>query len=115
MAEDCLFCKIAAGKMGDIVFRDEDITAFKDINPQAPTHILIIPNKHIASVSAATEADQALLGRLLLVAAQLADEQGLTNSGGYRLVTNTGPQAGQSVHHLHLHLLGGRPMKWPPG
>jgi len=114
MSQDCIFCKIAAGEMGETIYQDEEITAFKDTNPQAPTHILIIPNRHIASISAATEADAKLMGRLLLVAAKVAKEQGIA-SAGYRLVTNTGAQAGQSVHHLHFHLLGGRTMNWPPG
>lgn len=113
MSQDCIFCKIAAGEMGGPpLYQDEDVTAFKDINPQAPKHILIIPNKHVASVSDAAAEDQALLGKLLLTAAKIAEDEGLS---GYRLVTNTGPEAGQSVFHLHFHLLGGRRMTWPPG
>ena len=115
MSQDCIFCKIAAGEFGGPpVYQDEQITAFKDINPQAPVHILIIPNQHIASLEAASPEDQALLGQLLLTAAKIAREHGLAEKG-YRLLTNTGPQAGQTVSHLHLHLLGGRNMTWPPG
>ena len=115
MSQDCIFCKIAAGEFGGPpLYQDEQVTAFKDINPQAPFHILIIPNKHVASLDEATAADQALLGQLMLTAAQLAREHGVVGQG-YRLVTNTGPQAGQTVFHLHLHLLAGRNMTWPPG
>lgn len=114
MSQDCIFCKIAAGEMGDIIYQDETVTAFKDIGPQAPTHILIIPNKHIASLDKAQPEDQALLGRLLLTAAQIARDQGAA-AEGYRLVINTGSQGGQTVFHLHVHLLAGRPMTWPPG
>lgn len=112
MSQDCIFCKIAAGDMGETIYQDDEVTAFKDINPQAPTHILIIPNKHIASLNETNGEDQALLGQLLLAASKIARQQGLTD---YRLVINTGPQSGQSVFHIHLHLLGGRTMHWPPG
>ncbi|RME28001.1 MAG: histidine triad nucleotide-binding protein [Deltaproteobacteria bacterium] len=98
----------------DIVFEDDEVLAFRDVNPQAPTHILVIPKKPIVSVAEAGPADAALLGRLLLVAAEIARQQGL-EEGGYRLVTNVGRDGGQSVFHLHVHLLGGRPMGWPPG
>jgi histidine triad (HIT) family protein len=115
MSQDCIFCKVAAGEMGDPpVYQDDQVTAFNDINPQAPTHILIIPNKHIASLDQARAEDQALLGHLLLTAAEIARDKGLTDSG-YRLVINTGSGAGQSVFHLHVHLLAGRTMRWPPG
>ncbi len=115
MSQDCLFCKIVAGEIGGPpLYQDDQVTAFRDINPQAPTHILIIPNQHINSVSAAGEADRNLLGQLLLTAARLAEAEGIAASG-YRLVANTGDHGGQSVSHLHVHLLGGRPMKWPPG
>jgi len=111
---DCAFCRIAAGEeSARIVFQDEEITAFQDQNPQAPTHVLIIPNDHIESVKKIDAGDAGLLGRLFVVARQIAQEEGLT--AGYRLVVNTGRQAGQSVQHLHMHLLGGRPMSWPPG
>jgi histidine triad (HIT) family protein len=115
MSADCIFCKIAAGEIGSPpLYQDEAVTAFKDINPQAPHHILIIPNRHIASLNEATEAHQALLGRLLLTAAKIAAGQGVAN-GGYRLVLNTGTQAGQTVFHIHVHLLAGRSLTWPPG
>jgi histidine triad (HIT) family protein len=97
----------------DIVYEDDLSLAFRDINPQAPTHILIIPKRQIPSLSNATDADSALLGHLLLVARKLADQFGLTN--GYRAVINSGPDGGQSVDHLHVHLLGGRALTWPPG
>ena len=113
MSQDCIFCKIAAGEMGDPpLYQDEDVTAFNDINPQAPKHILIIPNKHLVSINEASAEDQALLGKLLLTAAKISKDEGLS---GYRLVTNTGVEGGQAVFHLHFHLLGGRRMKWPPG
>lgn len=99
---------------GSPLFQDDQVTAFKDLNPQAPVHILVVPNKHITSVSTAGEADQALLGKLLLVAAQLAESEGVAGSG-YRLVINTGSDGGQSVPHVHVHLLGGRRLTWPPG
>jgi histidine triad (HIT) family protein len=114
MSSDCLFCKIGAKKIpAKLVYDDADAFAFEDINPQAPTHILICPRKHFASLQEATAEDQALLGKLQLVAAQLARERNLL--GGYRTVVNTGAGAGQSVFHLHLHLLGGRSLHWPPG
>jgi histidine triad (HIT) family protein len=96
------------------VYQDEEVTAFNDINPQAPSHILIVPNKHIGSVSDASAEDQAVLGKLLLAAAQIAQEKGVADKG-YRLVINTGADGGQSVSHLHVHLLAERKMSWPPG
>lgn len=114
MSSDCLFCKIAAKQIpAKIVYEDPEVFAFEDIGPQAPTHLLICPRKHIVSLDDVTRADEAVLGRLQLVAAKLAKERNL--SEGYRTVINTGPHAGQSVLHLHLHLLGGRSMRWPPG
>lgn len=114
MPPDCLFCRIIAGEIpATIVYRDDELTAIRDINPAAPTHLLVLPNRHIDSISDAQAGDQALLGALLLAGARLAQQAGL--DGGYRLVINTGADAGQSVHHLHLHLLGGRAMRWPPG
>lgn len=111
---DCLFCKIAAGDIpSKKVHEDDELVAFHDVNPQAPVHVLLIPRRHIASLSEAVEADQALLGRLLLTARRLAGELGIES--GYRLVTNCGRAAGQSVFHVHFHLLGGRAMSWPPG
>ncbi|HVS74855.1 MAG TPA: histidine triad nucleotide-binding protein [Candidatus Acidoferrales bacterium] len=114
MSADCLFCKIAAKQIpAKLVYEDADLFAFQDVNPQAPVHILICPRKHFASLDEAQAGDQAVMGKLLLVAAQLARERNLT--GGYRTVFNTGAGAGQSVFHLHLHLLGGRSFHWPPG
>lgn len=113
--QDCLFCKLLAGQVpANVVWKDDTVTAFRDINPQAPVHILLIPNRHIASASALTQADDALAGKLLRKAGELAESEGLAGSG-YRVVTNTGRASGQSVDHLHLHLLGGRAMGWPPG
>jgi histidine triad (HIT) family protein len=112
---DCLFCKLASGDIpADFVYESDDILAFRDIAPQAPVHILLIPRRHIASIDAADEDDGALIGSLLLVAAELAREVGISE-GGYRTVLNTGDDGGQTVHHLHLHLLGGRRLTWPPG
>lgn len=114
MSVDCLFCKIAAKKIpSKIVYEDPEIFAFEDISPQAPTHILLCPRKHFVSLDDAQAEDQALIGKLHLVAAQLARERNLL--AGYRTVFNNGAGAGQSVFHLHLHLLGGRQFRWPPG
>lgn len=114
MATDCLFCKIIAGDIpATVVHKTATVTAIRDINPAAPTHILVLPNRHLASVAEAQPADGELLGELLLTAAALARQEGL--GGGYRLVANTGADAGQSVAHLHVHLLGGRALRWPPG
>lgn len=114
MSADCLFCKIAAKQIpSKIVYEDPEIFAFEDISPQAPTHILICPRKHVESLHDAAPGDQTLLGRLQLVAAELARERNLLE--GYRTVVNNGRGAGQSVFHLHLHLLGGRQFRWPPG
>ncbi len=111
---DCLFCKIGKKEIAaKLVYEDPDIFAFEDIHPQAPTHILICPRKHFASLDDAKPDDTALLGRMHLVAAQLAAERKLTD--GYRTIFNNGRGAGQSVFHLHLHLLGGRAFRWPPG
>jgi histidine triad (HIT) family protein len=113
--ETCLFCKIVAGDIpADIVHRDELIVAFNDIDPVAPVHQLLVPRRHVASAAELGEADAKMLGRLFAVAATLAKGAGLPDPG-YRLVTNVGPDGGQSVPHLHLHLLGGRRMAWPPG
>ncbi len=113
---DCLFCRIVAGEIpAKIVRRSTDAVAFTDINPQAPVHVLVIPTTHVAAVRAATTPDgQAVLGRTLAFAAEIARELGL-DGGGYRIVTNTGPDAGQTVDHLHFHVLGGRKFRWPPG
>jgi histidine triad (HIT) family protein len=110
----CLFCKIIAGEIpSNKVFEDDLAYAFRDINPQAPTHILIAPRKHIASLAEAVAKDKELLGYLHLVAGRIANSEGLSN--GFRTVINTGPDGGQTVDHLHVHLLGGRSMHWPPG
>lgn len=112
---DCIFCQIANGQIeSDIVYQNELVVAFRDLNPQAPTHILLIPRQHIGSLDVAGDEHVQLLGHLALVAAQVARQEGIAE-GGYRLVTNVGPDAGQSVAHLHFHLLGGRVMQWPPG
>ena len=114
MSADCLFCKIAAKQIpSKMVYEDEDVFAFEDIGPQAPTHLLIVPRKHFASLDDASPDDQAILGKLQLVAAQLAKKFNL--SQGYRTVINSGAGAGQSVFHVHVHLLGGRAFRWPPG
>lgn len=112
---ECVFCRIIAGKTpGEIVYSDEQATAFRDIHPVAPVHILIVPNKHIASVNDLTPEDEPLVGHLFTVARQLAQEQGI-DSSGYRLIVNTGPNSGQAVFHLHLHLIGGQRMRFPMG
>jgi histidine triad (HIT) family protein len=112
---DCLFCRIAAGEIPAKSVRSDDETfAFRDIDPKAPTHVLVVPRRHIASVNDLTETDHELIGRLFTAAREIAAAEGIAESG-YRLVMNTGPQAGQSVAHIHLHLLGGRRFTWPPG
>jgi histidine triad (HIT) family protein len=114
MSSDCLFCKVARKEIpAKIVYEDADVFAFEDISPQAPTHILICPRKHFASLNDAVAEDQIVLGKLHLVAAQIARDRNLLD--GYRTVINSGRGAGQSVFHLHLHLLGGRSFRWPPG
>jgi len=115
MPDDCLFCKIIAGDIpSNKVYSDADVYAFEDINPVAPTHILVIPRKHLGSIQDAEEEDQALLGKLLLSANRIAREQNLAETG-FRYVVNTGDEGGQTVHHLHLHIIGGRQCTWPPG
>jgi histidine triad (HIT) family protein len=111
----CLFCRIVAGDIpADFIHRDYRSVVIRDINPQAPTHLLVIPQEHIDSLDDASQKDEALLGHLLRVAARVANAAGLAE-GGYRTVINNGAGAGQSVFHLHVHVLGGRPMNWPPG
>jgi histidine triad (HIT) family protein len=111
---DCLFCKINRKEIpAKFVYEDPDLFAFEDISPQAPTHILICPRKHVVSLTDTQPDDAVILGRALRVAAQLASERGLTS--GYRTVINNGRGAGQTVFHLHVHLLGGRDFRWPPG
>jgi histidine triad (HIT) family protein len=110
---DCLFCRIAAGEIpSQAVFSDDRVYAFRDIAPKAPTHVLVIPRKHIAKLADAGEADRELVGEVVARAAAIARDLGLEH---YRLVANNGEGAGQTVFHLHFHLLGGRPMTWPPG
>ncbi len=112
---ECLFCNIAAKKIpAKMVFKEGDILAFEDIRPQAPTHIIIIPKRHIEKVSDLKKQDRTLVGDLILAAKEIAREKGIDRSG-YRLVMNCGKDSGQAVPHLHLHLLGGRPFAWPPG
>ena len=113
--ENCLFCNIATGAIpSKIVYQDEDVVAFEDINPQAPKHILLIPRQHIASIADLTLNDGPILAKLFITAQKLAHDMGIDESG-YRFLTNVGPDAGQSVFHLHFHLLGGRKFGWPPG
>jgi len=108
MAGQCIFCQIVAGEVpSDIVYQDEDFLAFRDISPQAPTHVLIIPKTHITSLDQLTEEQQELAGRLIIIAKKLAEKEGIAKRG-YRLVINCGPEGGQLVPHLHLHLIGGR-------
>jgi len=112
---DCLFCRMVTGEVpADIVHEDDEILAFRDINPQAPCHILIIPKRHIATLNDLTEADTALAGRILLTARSLAEREGVADAG-YRTVFNCNRAAGQEVFHIHLHLLAGRRFDWPPG
>lgn len=112
---DCIFCKIASGEIeANIAYEDDEIVAFHDLNPQAPTHVLVIPKRHIARISELEDADAALAGRLILAANAIARDLDLVE-GGYRLVVNCNEGAGQSVWHIHLHLLGGRAFAWPPG
>jgi histidine triad (HIT) family protein len=111
----CLFCKICEGKIpATVTYRDQEVVAFKDIGPKAPMHELVIPIRHIASLAEASPEDAALLGKLMVVAASRAREAGY-GVGGFRVVVNSGPDAGQSVHHVHLHVLAGRELGWPPG
>jgi histidine triad (HIT) family protein len=112
---DCLFCKIINREIpGSIVYEDERVLAFNDINPQAPTHVLIVPKRHIESLNELDGADDQIVGELVRRASAIAKERGIS-AGGYRVVFNTNRDAGQSVWHIHLHLLGGRLLKWPPG
>ncbi|MCA1594350.1 MAG: histidine triad nucleotide-binding protein [Acidobacteria bacterium] len=113
--QECIFCRVAAGEIkAEIVYEDERAVAFRDINPQAPVHVLVIPREHIASLSDASPERDALFGHLLRVAAQVAAVEGISESG-FRTVVNNGAGAGQSVFHLHLHVIGGRRLSWPPG
>ncbi len=113
--ENCLFCKIISGKIpGEFVHQDDQCVVIRDINPQAPTHVLVIPRDHIESLDEASQKEESLLGHLLRVGARVANDLGHAESG-YRTVINTGAGAGQSVFHLHVHVLAGRAMNWPPG
>jgi len=112
---DCIFCKIAGKQIpSKIVHEDDKVVAFDDVNPQAPTHVLVVPRKHVASIAELNEADAGLLSHLMLTGNKIAKQKGIAE-GGYRLVVNTGKHGGQTVFHLHLHVLGGRQMHWPPG
>ena len=111
----CLFCKLVDGSIpSDKVFEDDEVLAFRDINPAAPQHILVIPKKHIATMNDATQEDQMLLGKMMLTAKDIAHQEGVSEAG-YRFALNTNSDGGQSVYHIHLHLLAGRSMTWPPG
>lgn len=113
--QQCLFCRILVGEIpANKVYEDDHSLAFRDVNPQSPTHVLLIPKKHIRSLNESTAEDHAVLGHLLCVAPQIARQEGIAD-GGFRVVINTGADAGQSVWHIHLHVMGGRPMAWPPG
>jgi len=112
---DCLFCKMVSGEIkADVVYEDQDVLAFRDINPQAPTHVLVIPKRHISTTNDIRPEDAELIGKLYLAAKQVAADEGIAGRG-YRTVLNCLEEAGQAVFHLHLHLLGGRAMRWPPG
>jgi histidine triad (HIT) family protein len=115
MSKDCIFCKIVSKEAkATIVYQDEQVTAFRDIHPVAPTHILIVPNRHIDSVGTMEPEDEQVVGHLFTVARKLAEQEGISE-GGYRLIANTGPHGGQTVLHLHVHLIGGQRMKFPMG
>lgn len=112
---DCIFCKIASKEIeSDLVYEDEYVVAFKDINPQAPVHVLIVPKEHIPSIMDVNESNAEIIRHIILTAKQLAAKLGI-DKAGFRLVNNCGEEGGQTVHHLHFHLLGGRTMTWPPG
>ncbi len=114
-SQECVFCRISRGEVpATVVHQDEEVVVFRDVNPKAPSHLLIIPRNHVASVDRIRDEDQALMGRLLLAARDAARSEGLSEDG-YRLVVNAGSDGGQTVGHLHVHLLGGRPLSWPPG
>jgi histidine triad (HIT) family protein len=112
---DCIFCKMVSGEIQpDVVYEDEDVLAFRDANPTAPTHVLVIPRQHIATTNDLDEQSAGIVGKLYLAAKQVAENDGIAGRG-YRMVMNCNPEAGQSVYHIHLHVLGGRAMNWPPG
>lgn len=113
--DDCIFCKIAAGDIpAELVYEDDLVVAFRDLSPQAPTHILVIPRRHISTLNDLEAGDEAIVGRMVAVAARIAKDEGL-DEAGYRTVMNCNEAGGQTVFHIHLHLLGGRMMNWPPG
>lgn len=115
MSNHCIFCKIVSNEAkATIVYRDDRVTAFRDLHPVAPTHILIVPNRHIESVGYLEPGDEQLVGHIFTVARKLAEEEGVA-TGGYRMITNTGPDGGQSVFHMHVHLIGGQRMRHPMG
>lgn len=115
MSVNCIFCKIIAHELpAKIIYEDDQVIAFHDIHPQAPIHFLTIPKRHISHINEMSEKDEQLIGRLIFIAKQQAEIMGLDNRG-YRLVLNNGREGGQAVYHVHLHLLGGRQMRWPPG
>ena len=115
MTDSCVFCKIVSKEArAEIVYRDDQVTAFRDIHPVAPTHILLVPNKHIESVGTLEAEEEQLIGHLFTVARKLAEDEGISK-GGYRLITNTGTNGGQTVYHLHVHLIGGQRMRYPMG
>jgi len=115
VSDECVFCKIANGEFGTkFIYEDAELLAFRDINPQAPVHVLIIPGKHITRINRLEDSDQALAGKMILTANKIARDERISESG-YRLIFNCGPDGGQEVEHIHLHLLGGRQMNWPPG
>jgi len=113
--DTCIFCKIASGEISaTVVYRDDALVGFRDLNPQAPCHVLLIPRKHVPSLRDLTSDDENIVGHIVRIAAQVAAAEGIAEAG-FRLVANSGPDAGQSVDHLHFHLLGGRRLRWPPG
>lgn len=115
MSNNCIFCNIVSGEAkATVVYQDEQVTGFRDIHPVAPTHILIVPNRHIESVGRMEPEDEQVVGHVFSVARKLAEQEGIA-TGGYRLITNTGPHGGQSVYHLHVHLIGGQRMRYPMG
>ena len=114
-ANECLFCKIVVGDVpADVVYKDDKVLAFRDINPRAPIHVLVIPKQHLDSLASVADENCELMGHLMLTAKEIAKDEGLSRSG-YRTVINVGADGGQTVNHLHLHLLGGRALRWPPG
>lgn len=110
----CLFCKIASGEGTELIYADDQVVAFHDIDPQAPLHVLVIPRRHISTINDSASHDETLLGHMIFIATQLAEKNNIAENG-YRLILNCNRGGGQAVFHIHLHLLGGRQMRWPPG